>query len=69
MGGGGLITGCIALFTEKSSLFKTNGPVTQCSGPVGNGPVSQWGRFSVGGGGLKRKFTVFTTRDTYNSTH
>ena len=49
MVGGGLITGCIALFTGKSSLFKTNGPVTQCSGPAGNGPVTQWGRFSVGG--------------------
>ena len=25
--------------------------------------------FSWGGEGHKRKFTVFTTRDTYNSTH
>ena len=36
----------------------------------GNGPVTQWGRFSVGGGEAhKRKCTVITTRDTYNSTH
>ena len=34
----------------------------------GNGPVTKWGHFSVGGEAHKRKFTVFTTRDTYNST-
>ena len=36
-----------------------------------DGPVTQWRRFSVGRGGgtHKRKFTLFTTRDTYNSTH
>ena len=55
MGGGELITGCIVLFTGKWA---------------GNsvGALFSWGR---GGGGEahKRKFTVFTTRDTYNSTH
>ena len=51
MGGGGLITGCIVLFTGKSA---------------GN---SVGALFSCGGAAHKRKFTVFTTRDTYNSTH
>ena len=36
----------------------------------GNGPITGGGAlFSWGGKGHKRKFTVFITRDTYNSTH
>ena len=52
VGGGGLITGCIVLFTGKWA---------------GNsvGALFSWGE----GEAHKRKFTVFTTRDTYNSTH
>ena len=35
----------------------------------GNGPITGGGTFQLGGKGHKRKFTVFITRDTYNSTH
>ena len=66
-------------------VLQVNGPVTGGNLFVGGGRLitgcivlftGKWAcnsvgaLFSWGGGeGHKRKFTVFTTRDTYNSTH
>lgn len=56
MGGGGLISG--GLLPDVLFCLQGNGPIT------GGGALFSWG-----GKGHKRKFTVFITRDTYNSTH
>ena len=46
---------CIVLFTGTWACYSVG---TLFSGEVGGGGVTH-----------KRKFTLFTTRDTYNSTH